>query len=163
MKHILIACTTIALITLYGCSGSDTLDESFNIINNTNYELTLRYKLNGSELDASDISNYNEAGEFNADITFIEQVPPGQSLTFYTITMAQHATWHATGPAEPEEMFENISVEAVDNGTAVSLPFIPTFIRYQQELTPGTANISGSNYEYTATINEDSLRFIINE
>lgn len=160
MKQLLLMTITAVIIFCGGCSGEDVLDESFNIVNHSDYELKLSYTINASELDASDASNYTEAGEFIADIDFSQSIPPGQTLTFYTITMQQHATWHATGPAEPNEMFRSITVEAVENGQVISQAITPIFVYYQEDFFASEAQagkISQSDYEYTAAINNEDL------
>lgn len=165
MKQLLLLTITVAIALCGGCSGSDVLDESFSIVNNSDYELRLRYKINASELDAADASNYTEAGEFIADIDFTQQIQPGQTLTFYTVTMQQHATWHATGPAEPSEMFQSITVEAIENGQVTSQAITPIFEYYQEDIFPpeGPDNrISESDYEYTATINNSDIQSLMN-
>lgn len=162
IKHLVIPAIASVLAISSGCGGEDVLDESFNIVNNTGYELQLNYQINASELDASDAANYTEAGEFVADIAMSERILPGHTITFYTITMQQHATWHATGPAEPSEMFESITVEAIEDDQVISHALMPTFEYCQEDFFATEAQedkISQSNYEYTATINNSDLMF----
>ena len=157
MKLLFSLMTTLALIS---CSGESNLDEDFSLTNDSSYTLQITYKINPGELRASLSSNYDANGIFFGDKIYIVDIPSGETQTLFNTYIKKHATWHATGPAKPDDFFQYIEVEAMMNDNAVArvenLDF--EFINHGASIQ-GNAQLDNAVYEYHATVTDEDLLF----
>jgi len=155
MKFVLLVLTSLLLLAC--APDDDSLVEAFTLNNDSSYSLSLMYKVRAGELDASNSSNYDNDAVFLEDKVFSINATPGETVTLYRLTMLQHASWSATGPATPENFFEYLVIEAVLDEQVIATTDNVQFdyINHGAATPPG--NRADSTYEYRATITDNVL------
>jgi len=156
MKLAFLALTSLLLLA---CTSDDSLVETFTLNNDSSYRLDITFKVHSGELDASDSSNYDSNSVFFEDKQFSVSADPSDAVTLYRLTMRQHATWNATGPATPENFFEYLIVEAVRDGEVVATTENVQFQYINHGAAIPPRNVADSTYEYNAIITDEVLQF----
>lgn len=152
----------IAVLALMACDGASNggLIEDFNLTNNSSYTLTVTYKVNPSELKTSVSSNYDDEGVFFGDKIYTADIGPGDSHRLFRTDIKKHASWHATGPAKPDDFFEYITAEAILDGRIVASVNALNFEYINHGATSAVNNPSvNPSYEYHASVTDQDLQF----